>query len=193
MSVFMLKMSWKAYKLRNTLGNLSYENLKHWINENTKYSVEAVNEKQAKNQLKNVIFVDENMENSEAAEFLICEIGYIFLEDINSKLNEDEKEKIVGKFVSLVYNPKKIPYFLYSLGVKKLWLYAILTVILVQSVFCVTKYRLETAVANPVYITQDSNKYHTKACGSIKNSKKTALEKTEAEKIFEKCNLCNPK
>ena len=49
-----------------------------------------------------------------------------------------------------------------------------------------------TAANDKVIVTQSGNKYHREGCISIKNSDYIFLPRSEAEKLYDPCKICNP-
>lgn len=203
----MLKVVLEAYKFRNEVRKFSVENLEHWVRRNTKFCVEYFTENSDNipikvtpyeegfvysNALVNAIYVRAGMNNYKTIETLVHEIGHTVIWEKYPDLTKEEEERSVKNFTRWAMYPERLSYLLYVFFARKIIFFVIFAVVLLQSSYCIFKYKTELNGNNRVYITKNGSCYHTENCGMIKDSEKAAIKMSEAKKGFDKCKVCNP-
>ena len=137
-----------------------------------------------------LIFIEAKIRNDDLIPILLHEVGHIVcqhLQDdgvfISTEQQEDEVRQFLGMVDCCLENnnrkAKLLPY--------------IATFLIMITIFG-TYIAYSTAQYNQgiVHITPTGQKYHTEECSSTKKSKTAKIQRSEAEKIYDACGLCNP-
>lgn len=146
-----------------------------------------------------LIFINENLNESEKVLVVSHELGHIFCSHLNS-------ETIMGKDVRDEYEANEFSHYLLNQGVlqkscrafvkNKRKLTAVLTVLAIATslIGATAIYRREESYSGNYYITETGYKYHKKECVFIKNKtnvKRLTREQYETGK-YAPCKMCLP-
>ena len=134
------------------------------------------------------VFVSNSLSLTEKQQALAHELGHIALNHIGKNKNTyrepSETELEAHAFAhALLYSKSRSP-----LHVICAILICVLALV-IGSFFAESKH---TADVESVYITQAGNKFHRESCIYAKNKTNARLTRSEAEKCFEPCSVCNP-
>jgi len=145
-----------------------------------------------------IIFIDNSVHSDDKFYILLHEIGHIMLGHVgdgktflrNAVLMDIEADA----FAHEVLYPTKHYKSLVSVLILCITL---CTTYVISSHFGNTdtpdeKLSVNTTSEPSVYITRSGTRYHSENCSSTRNSLTAIISKTEAEKLFPPCRLCNP-
>lgn len=133
-----------------------------------------------------LIFIDANSSAEDKLYLLLHEIGHILLGHLEIKLSARSGilcDIDASTFAHCVLNP-----------VKKSGRYVAIAaaVCVLLSAACVFHAPASAPQEYNVYITATGAKYHRNNCIHIRDAKFASIEKSEAEKLFDPCSVCNP-
>lgn len=137
-----------------------------------------------------IIFIDNTTHPNDKLMLLYHELGHILLGHIgdgrlftrNAILMDIEADAFVQEVLT------------FSAPKYKLYLALSLLVISISAAvfFSSINKAKENTATDTVYITKSGDKYHKSECFSTKDKTCASIDKSEAEKLFAPCQLCNP-
>ena len=138
---------------------------------------------------RNIIFINNNVPAEDKCYLLYHETGHILLNHIKNRMST--KNNILLEIEADSFAYELINYTKPNLMVR------ILTVILITVLLTALSYSAYQKYnsyihADMVYITSTGNSYHRNSCIYVKNRDCTTLERTEADKNYDPCKVCNP-
>lgn len=148
-----------------------------------------------------IIFIDDNVSCEDKSYLLYHETGHILLGHLDyGRLSTKNKTLIdveSDAFVYEILNPTKTDVML-----PFLFIASIICSLFIGSYICAPSNStsdtttVSSSVVAPtydsVYITPEGNKYHKDNCMHTKSKSCAKLYRSEAEKIFQPCKMCNP-
>lgn len=142
-----------------------------------------------------IIFVDDNLPHGSKLHRLLHELGHILLGHIGNGqihlLNQDETESEAEAFVCEI---------LYKKSKSQTWLICIAAFIIVFAIGFFAGHNIHNSSngdatvtqTDIVYVTPAGQKYHRAGCIYTKGKDCTALSRSEAEKNYSPCAVCQP-
>ncbi len=146
-----------------------------------------------------LIFINENLNESEKILVLSHELGHIFCSHLNS-------ETVIGRDVREEYEANEFSHYLLNQGAwqkchralvknKRMVIAALIVLAIVTSLFSAAAiYKKEQSYYDNYYITETGYKYHKKGCIFIKN--KTNIRRLTKEQYetgkYTACKMCLP-
>lgn len=138
-----------------------------------------------------IVFIDGTLPSEDKLYLLLHESGHIALGHLNLKRLSTENDTF------LEFEADATAHILATYKRPNLLLYAIIPCIAVLVFVICAKFPNTTSTSitnleNTVYVTPTGRKYHRNTCIYVQNKTCTELDKSEAEKNYDSCSVCNP-
>lgn len=133
-----------------------------------------------------VVFVDDVLSHQDKLYALLHELGHIVFEHLDGLVYSDNSfcEIEAETFAYEMLKPRKHT---------ALIIFTVFVITsLVLGIGCILYTKENNSMQNNVAVTRTGQSYHRESCMSIQGKDYIYIPKTEAEKIYSSCGICNP-